>query len=131
MSTVKISEYTGNINASEITASKITTSGNVDIADNIRHLGSETTKFGFSSTVVHRMDFFSEGNLVLRLDKANGSRLGINSSPVQILSNNIQLTGPVTASGNISSSGTITAEDIVVGDDLTIARGGICSDTWS
>ena len=125
MSTVKISEYTGNINASEITASKITTSGNVDIADNIRHLGSETTKFGFSSTVVHRMDFFSEGNLVLRLDKANGSRLGINSSPVQILSNNIQLTGPVTASGNISSSGTITAEDIVVGDDLTIARGGI------
>jgi len=122
MSTVKISEYTGNINASEITASKITTSGNVDIADNIRHLGSETTKFGFSSAVVHRMDFFSEGNLVLRLDKANGSRLGINSSPVEITGNLITLDGPVT------SSGTITANNFTVKNIITMPNGGKISD---
>jgi hypothetical protein len=129
MSTVKISEYTGNINATNITASKFATTtleltGNsiLSKADSEVFITLGSTGINFEGNSGDIFSFNSEqDNIDLKYDTEGGvntfyidastDRIGIGTATP---TSKLQISGDVTAtnitaSGNISASGTIFA----------------------
>ena len=118
----------GHITASgNVNVSGDVTTTNINLSDLIYHNNNTTTRFGFTNN--HEIKFLSDAHQVLLLDKANGSRLGINSSPVEVTGTEILLSGEVTASNNVSASGDVLASNFTApkGGQLNINTGQIKS----
>jgi hypothetical protein len=118
----------GHITASgNVNVSGDVTTTNINLSDLIYHNNNTTTRFGFTNN--HEIQFLSNAHQVLLLDKANGSRLGINSSPLEVTGTEILLSGEVTASNNISASGDVLASNFTTpkGGQLNVNTGQIRS----